>query len=154
MLRLSKLADYAVVVLIKLGQMEGLTTASILSAETGMPEPTVAKLLKGLAGQGIINSSRGARGGYSLASSLTEISIAQVIAAVDGPVMITACCDNNYCSHEVRCGLSAQWDRVNFILRHVLESISLADMCDPNFTMPAAMEPSQVLKETELEISE
>ncbi|MDF7674951.1 SUF system Fe-S cluster assembly regulator [Acetobacteraceae bacterium ESL0709] len=133
MLRLSKLADYAIFILVKLGRMDGLTTASSLAVETGIPEPTVAKLLKTLAAHKIVRSSRGARGGYSLINDLGDVSVASVIMAVDGPVMVTACCDGNSCLHEEKCGLSVQWDRINDSLKEVLEKVSLADMGDPQF---------------------
>ncbi len=67
MLRLSKLADYATVLLVQLGQQDSLVTATALAGATGVPEPTVAKLLKGLAADGLVASHRGARGGYRLA---------------------------------------------------------------------------------------
>ncbi|MBR0559461.1 SUF system Fe-S cluster assembly regulator [Neokomagataea anthophila] len=132
MLRLSKLADYATVILVRLGRYEELVTASALAHETGVPEPTVAKLLKGLAGHQLVISHRGARGGYRLARSLEDVSIATVIAAVDGPISITACCDGRECEHSALCGLSGQWDMVNDAILETLNRITLADMQGPN----------------------
>ncbi|EHH68595.1 SUF system Fe-S cluster assembly regulator [Gluconobacter morbifer] len=128
MLRLSKLADYATVLLVHLGRHEGLATAAALAGETGVPEPTVAKLLKGLASNGLVISHRGARGGYRLAQELEKITVAAVIAAVDGPISITACCDGRECEHSTLCGLSGQWDMVNDAILNTLNSINLADM--------------------------
>ncbi|QDH24002.1 SUF system Fe-S cluster assembly regulator [Neokomagataea tanensis] len=128
MLRLSKLADYATVVLVRLGRYDELVTAAALAQETGVPEPTVAKLLKGLAGHQLVISHRGARGGYRLARPLAEVSIAAVIAAVDGPISITACCDGRECEHSALCGLSGQWDMVNDAILATLNRITLADM--------------------------
>ncbi|QDH16220.1 SUF system Fe-S cluster assembly regulator [Swingsia samuiensis] len=128
MLRLSKLADYATVLLVHLGDQEGLATASTLAKGTGVPEPTVAKLLKGLAASGLIISHRGARGGYKLAHGLENITIAAVITAVDGPISITACCDGRECEHSSLCSLSGQWDMVNDALLKTLNGITLADM--------------------------
>lgn len=133
MLRLSKLADYAIFILITLGRTDSLITASALSVKTGIPEPTVAKLLKTLTVHKILQSSRGARGGYSLVCSLGEISVAQVIDVVDGPVMLTACCDGNPCTHIDKCNLSGQWDVINLALREVLEKVSIADVGNPEF---------------------
>lgn len=128
MLRLSKLADYAAALLVRLGKRGELTTAVTLAHETGMPEPTVAKLLKALAASGLVTSFRGARGGYRLGEPLEAISVARVIRAIDGPISVTACCDGHDCAHGAKCGLSGQWDTVNRAVRNVLESISLADM--------------------------
>ncbi|AOX17092.1 SUF system Fe-S cluster assembly regulator [Kozakia baliensis] len=128
MLRLSKLADYATVLLVQLGRHDNLTTATALASETGVPEPTVAKLLKGLAADGLVVSHRGARGGYRLAQPLEEISVANVITAVDGPIAITACVDGRSCEARATCNLSGHWDMVNNAIRETLMSISLADM--------------------------
>ncbi|MBS1076811.1 SUF system Fe-S cluster assembly regulator [Gluconobacter kondonii] len=128
MLRLSKLADYATVLLVHLGRHDGLATAAALAVETGVPEPTVAKLLKGLATSGLVLSHRGARGGYRLAGELEKVTVAAVIAAVDGPIAITACCDGRECEHSSLCGLSGQWDVVNDAILNTLNSITLADM--------------------------
>ena len=88
MLRLSKLTDYAVVVLVRLGGSEGVQTSTGIAAATGIPEPTVAKVLKTLAASDLVASQRGARGGYRLNRSLAAIPIADVIAAVDGPIAL------------------------------------------------------------------
>lgn len=131
MLRLSKLADYAAVILVRLGRRGELATATTLAQETGVPEPTVAKLLKGLAAGKLVESYRGARGGYRLAETLDDISVARVIRTVDGPISVTACCDGRECGHGETCGLSGQWDMVNQAICQALESITLADMAKP-----------------------
>ncbi|MXV35444.1 SUF system Fe-S cluster assembly regulator [Saccharibacter sp. EH611] len=130
-LRLSKLADYATVILVRLGQRGELATATTLAQETGVPEPTVAKILKGLAAGELVVSYRGARGGYRLAETLADISVARVIRSVDGPIAVTACCDGRECGHGDTCGLSGQWDMVNQAICQALESITLADMAAP-----------------------
>jgi len=128
MLRLSKLADYAAVLLVQLGHHEGLATTTVLSGETGVPEPTVAKILKGLTADGLVISQRGSRGGYRLGRALDEISIASVISVMDGPVVITACVDGRECEARGRCGLFGNWDMVNDAILQTLNSITLADM--------------------------
>ena len=95
MLRLSKLTDYAVVVLVRLSREAGVQTSPGIAASTGIPEPTVAKVLKTLAAGGLVASQRGARGGYRLLRSLAQIPVADVIAAVDGPIALTACVDGS-----------------------------------------------------------
>ena len=89
MLRLSRLTDYAVVVLVRLSAAEGVATSPGISASIGIPEPTVAKVLKALAGQGLVTSTRGAHGGYRLGRPLSEIAISEVIVAIDGPIALT-----------------------------------------------------------------
>ena len=89
MLRLSKLTDYAVVVLVRLAACEGVQTSPMHRAgATGVPEPTVAKVLKTLAASGLVASQRGARGGYRLMRPLAAIPIADVIVAIDGPIAL------------------------------------------------------------------
>ena len=140
MLRLSKLTDYAVVVLIRLSEGEGVSrragcdepvqTSPGIAAATGVPEPTVAKVLKALAGANLVASQRGARGGYRLARPLAEVSVADVIAAVDGPIALTACVDGGAggCDVQSRCAVRGRWDLVNEAIRSALVGITLADM--------------------------
>ena len=96
MLRLSKLTDYAVVVLVRLDSgMESVQTSPGIAATTGIPEPTVAKVLKTLAAAALVTSQRGARGGYRLARPLEDIPVGEVIAAMDGPIALAACVDGS-----------------------------------------------------------
>lgn len=117
-----------------LGEMarteQTLQTASSLSARTGLPEPTVAKVLKLLARGGLIASTRGVNGGYSLARPPEEISMAGVITALEGPVQLTSCVDGSVdcCTHAVNCSLKGKWDPVNTAMRKALEEVSLAEM--------------------------
>ncbi len=103
MLRLSKLADYAVVLLARLGQEGGLHTAPSLSAATGIAEPTVAKVLRILSQASLVEAQRGARGGHRLARPISAIPLSDVIVAVDGPIALTACVDGNTGGCEVTC---------------------------------------------------
>jgi FeS assembly SUF system regulator len=133
MLRVSKLADYAVVVLDKLAVASdcaecGVQTSPSIAAATGVPEPTVAKVLKALSVAGLVTSQRGARGGYRPARVLEEISIAEVIAAIDGPIALTACVDGGGCDVRGLCAVHGRWDLVNNAIRDALSAITLADM--------------------------
>ena len=130
MLRLSKLADYAVVVLIRLSTVDGSQTSPGVAAMTGLPEPTVAKVLKSLTAAGLVTSQRGARGGYRLARPLHGIPVADVVAAIDGPVAITACTEGGAgnCEAESLCPVRGRWDPVNQAVLQALTQISLADM--------------------------
>src|SRR6201990_1439120 len=130
MLRLSKLTDYAVVVLVRLAGMEGVQTSPGISAATGIPEPTVAKVLKTLAAGDLVASQRGARGGYRLNRDLAAIPIADVIAAIDGPIALTACVEGSAseCEAQGLCPMRGRWDPVNDAIHKALSGITLADM--------------------------
>jgi FeS assembly SUF system regulator len=130
MLRLSKLTDYAVVVLVRLSDMEGVQTSPGLAAATGIPEPTVAKVLKTLAASDLVSSQRGARGGYRLTRELSSIPIADVIASIDGPIALTACVEGSGsgCESQGLCPMRGRWDPVNEAIHKALSSITLADM--------------------------
>ena len=130
MLRLSKLTDYAVVVLVRLSHADTVQTSPGIAAATGIPEPTVAKVLKTLAAGNLVSSQRGAKGGYRLNRDLATIPIADVIAAVDGPIALTACVDGALTSCESLglCPMRGRWDPVNEAIHNALSSITLADM--------------------------
>ena len=133
MLRVSKLADYAVVVLDKLAtEIDcvdcAVQTSPSIAAATGVPEPTVAKVLKALSVAGLVTSQRGARGGYRAARPLDEISIAEVIASIAGPIALTACVDGGGCDVRGLCAVHGRWDLVNSAIRDALTAITLADM--------------------------
>ena len=144
MLRLSKLTDYAVVVLLRLAQSERVQTSPGLSAVTGVPEPTVAKVLKILAAADMVTSQRGARGGYRLSQPLAAISVSDVIAAIDGPIALTACVEGSTTGCEVQgmCAVRGRWEVVNDAIRGALGSISLAELSaasiPPAFRVPTA----------------
>jgi FeS assembly SUF system regulator len=137
--RLSKLSDYAVVVLSELGRAQdgAVRTASGLAAATGIAEPTVAKVLKLLASSGLVSSQRGAHGGYRLARPLSAIPISDVIGAIEGPIALTACVDGHVGSCEVECScpVRGRWDPVNAAIRHALSEITLADMACPAWAL-------------------
>jgi FeS assembly SUF system regulator len=131
MLRLSKLADYAVVVLVRLSHQEGVQTAPGIAASTGIPEPTVAKVLKILASAELVASQRGAKGGYRLNRPLALISVTEVISAVDGPIALTACVDgygSTECESQSLCPMRGRWNPVNAAVQRAVAAITLADM--------------------------
>ena len=148
MLRLSKLADYAVVVLVRLSHGEVVQTVPGIARGTGVPEPTVAKVLKLLAQSRLVASQRGARGGYRLARPRAAMSVADVIVAIDGPIALTDCVDGDgRCESEALCPVRGRWNPVNTAVRNALAAITLADMdaaaarprgVAPGHTAPAA----------------
>jgi len=130
MLRLSKLTDYAVVVLVRLDSGTQVQTSPGIAATTGIPEPTVAKVLKTLSGAALVTSQRGARGGYRLARPLEDIPVGEVIAAMDGPITLAACVDGSAteCESLALCPVRGRWDPVNEAIQSALAAITLADM--------------------------
>jgi FeS assembly SUF system regulator len=129
-LRLSKLTDYAVVVLARLEAEGGVQTAPGLAVTTGIAEPTVSKVLKTLGHAGLVEGLRGARGGYRLARPLAAMPLSEVIVAIDGPIALTACVDgaSGSCEAEAVCPVRGRWDRVNEAIRSALSDITLADL--------------------------
>ncbi len=135
MLRLSKLTDYAVVVLVRLSRADRVQTSTGIAATTGIPEPTVAKVLKALAGSSLVVSQRGAHGGYRLARPLEAIPVSGVIAAIDGPIALTACVESGSgdCEVQTLCAMRGRWDPVNDAIKQALGTITLADMQEASF---------------------
>lgn len=135
MIKVSKLADYAVVVLTSLAHSHAENSAALsctnaLAEKTGLPEPTVAKVLKILAKENILVSVRGANGGYRLPAPPNEIQISRIITAVDGPISITECAESDEapCVYTNRCAVKGRWNKVNQAIRGALDAITLADM--------------------------
>lgn len=143
MLRLSKLTDYGMVVMAALADAEDDTrNAADLAAATGVALPTVRKLLKRLNRGGLVNSARGARGGYRLARPADDISIADVIAALEGPVSLTECAAHDgLCSMESVCRLRGHWRVINDAIRDALADVSVADMNRPAPNIPLQPAP-------------
>ncbi|MCB9681800.1 MAG: SUF system Fe-S cluster assembly regulator [Alphaproteobacteria bacterium] len=142
MLRISKLTDYAVVVLAHLARHAHVCvhSASDIASATSIPQPTVAKVLKMLARDGLVQSSRGAHGGYSLGRDPRRITIACVIDSIEGPIGLTACsqtgpASGEGCADEHHCQLSIHWPGINAAVRSALEAISIDALARPE---PAA----------------
>lgn len=134
MFRLSRLTDYAVVVMTQLARTPGrVVTATELAEQVGLPAPTTAKVLKLLAKHKLVGSHRGVSGGYAASRGLGDITLTEVITAIDGPVALTACVDGivGQCTVEDLCPVRGRWDRVNQAIKQALDGISLADMTPP-----------------------
>ena len=130
MIRVTRLTDYAVLVLAEMLRSKGPHTVSHIATSTGVPLPTVAKLLKLLTRNGIVTSYRGATGGYSLQHPATTLTVADVIEAVEGPIAITACMEesNEFCRIESLCPMQGHWDRINRAIRCILKEITLTEI--------------------------
>lgn len=138
MLRISKLTDYGTVLLAHLATHRAdVCSAADVASATGIALPTVSKLLKSLAKSGLVTSTRGANGGYELSRSPREISAADVIDALEGPVSITECSSiDSLCEHEGVCSVGGSWQRINVAIRHALEDVSLSDLLRTNSPVP------------------
>ncbi len=138
MLRISKLTDYGTVLLANLAaNRETVCSAADVSEATGIAVPTVSKLLKSLGRAGLVTSTRGANGGYQLARDPLDISAADIIDALEGPVSITECSANDsQCAHEGVCSVGGAWQRVNIAIRRALEGVSLNDLLRTNSPAP------------------
>ncbi|MGD1878538.1 MAG: SUF system Fe-S cluster assembly regulator [Kiloniellaceae bacterium] len=142
MFRLNRLTDYAVVVMSQMALRGGETrSAQQISDDTGVPLPTVAKLLNLLGRAKLVVSQRGASGGYTLGADPEEITVAQIIQAMEGPIAQTACVDGaaDSCDSEAFGPMRGNWNKVNGAIRHALTSVSLADMMvfPPAFGIPS-----------------
>lgn len=136
--KLSKLTDYAVVLLSFLSQEgRGAQSAKVLADDTGIPGPTVAKLMKQLAKAGLVTSTRGITGGYTLTQAAAQISVADIIVAVEGPIALTACVEQSEddCAVESTCGVAGNWESVNTAVRAALDKVKLTDMAPDWRTM-------------------
>lgn len=111
------------------------TSAAELAERAALPLPTVSKLTKQLAAADLLVSHRGANGGYVLGREPAEISVAEIVAALDGPIALTECMtpDGVVCEIEALCPTRTNWRRINDALVDALESVSLADMARPPF---------------------
>jgi FeS assembly SUF system regulator len=130
MLRLSRLTDYATVILAALAEDPArVQTATALAERTRIGAPTVSKLLKQLHRAGIVISTRGLHGGYRLARPPGQISAAAILDALEGPLALTDCAaGEGHCGIEQTCRVGRAWQRVNLAIRRSLYEVSLAQL--------------------------
>ena len=140
MIRMNKLTDYGVVLLTTFAREpdQGIS-ARELSMRTGIPQPTVVKLLKTLLKAGLLVSQRGTKGGYALSRPPEEVPVSAVIEALEGPLAITECNVPGTCEHERRCPARPNWTAVNEVIHDALSRLTLAQMTRP--VPPRAQRP-------------
>jgi FeS assembly SUF system regulator len=135
MIRLGKLTDYGLVLMtyIARSQDQSLHAACSLSKESQLPLPTVTKLLKSLHQGGLLISQRGIKGGYSLAKSPGEISVAEIIVALEGPIALTECSTDTsgLCGLETCCPVKDNQRIISQVVRGALEKVMLSDLVHP-----------------------
>lgn len=142
MLRISKLTDYGTVVLAALAHASSSRmSATDLATQTGISLPTVSKLLKNLGKANIVSATRGAHGGYELARSADDISAADIIDALEGPVSITECSsDDSQCNYEDVCNTGTAWQKINSAIRSALTDVSLSELARDSQTQSNNMQ--------------
>jgi len=135
MIRLAKLTDYGLVLMTTMARKSSapVHTARDLASVTRLPLPTVSKLLKQLLQSGLMASHRGINGGYSLAKEPTEISLAEIIAAIEGPIALTECSTDvtGLCDLERSCPIKTNQRVVSEVVRGALQKVMLADLMQP-----------------------
>ncbi|MCK0099015.1 SUF system Fe-S cluster assembly regulator [Qipengyuania sp. S6317L1] len=148
-MRLSNLTDYAIITMCQAAAHcgDGRVSAAELAHESGLPVPTVQRLVSKLTRAHLLRSVRGVNGGLQLGRPAAAITVADIVEAVEGPIALTACADHGDCDYEAGCNMKPHWPLINSKLRGALAEISLADLRQE----PAA-EPSQTNSQEELTV--
>lgn len=133
MLRVTKLTDYATVVLTVLAaQQAEVLSATELADAAGLESPTVSKLLKPLAQAGLVEGLRGVRGGYRLTRPADQITLIEIVEAMEGPLAITECSQHqSQCGIAEQCGVRSNWRLINDVVADALRGVTLAQMLHP-----------------------
>jgi FeS assembly SUF system regulator len=142
MIRISRLTDYGIVLMTHMAaHTERVHNAAEVAADAHLPLPTVSKLLRLLAKEGLLESHRGVKGGYGLGRPAEAITVGSIIRALEGPVAITTCTGDatGACEHESLCPTRGHWHLINLAVRQALDSVTLADMAAHPRRMPLPM---------------
>jgi Rrf2 family iron-sulfur cluster assembly transcriptional regulator len=132
-MKVSTRGDYASRALLSLALHAGGAPTSVrdIAERTGLPQPYLEQILLALKGAGLVRSKRGVGGGYVLARPPDEIKLADIVSAVDGPIVVGDFGEphkNGACDHEGQCVLLAVWASVGQHMRHHLDGFTLADI--------------------------
>ena len=135
MIRLAKLTDYGLVLMTTMARKgkASVHNARDLAIATSLPLPTATKVLKQLLQSGLLMSHRGINGGYSLAKEPAEISAAEIIAAMEGPIALTECSTDvtGLCDLERSCPIKSNQRVISEVIRGALQKVMLSDMAQP-----------------------
>ncbi len=145
MIRLSKLTDYGIVLMTRFAVDSAVHTARELADDTGVPLPTVSKVLKALAHEELLVSHRGVKGGYRLSRAPQEISIAQIIAAFEQIAMTECTSIGLSCELEATCPVRGNWQKIGLAIRNALQDLTLADMTTPLPMITARVNKGQLI---------
>ncbi len=135
-MKVSTRGDYASRALLSLAlRADEVAPTSVrdIAERTGLPQPYLEQILLALKGAGLVRSKRGVGGGYVLARPASEITLGQIVSAVDGPIMVGdfgAPHENGACDHEGQCVLLSVWAEVGEHMRQHLDSFTLEDMVE------------------------
>jgi FeS assembly SUF system regulator len=129
MLRLSKKADYALMAMKHLAQRENSSSAREIAEQYDIPIELMAKVLQRLARRGLLVSQQGTRGGYHLARGASTISVADVIQAIDGPVVVTACTSQaGQCGQFSKCNVRDPLWRIRQLILSALATCTVSEL--------------------------
>ena len=133
MLRIGKLTDYAMLIMSQMARQPDLVlSATVLAEGLHLPLPTVSKILKMLSEAKLVNSIRGAEGGYHLARSARTITVTDVIAAMEGEMAMTECCEKiSTCTITASCSMRQNWRKINKKIKTMLGKLTILDMSLP-----------------------
>lgn len=135
MIRLAKLTDYGLVLMTIMARdsVAAVHTARDLALASHLPLPTVSKVLKQLLQSGLLTSHRGLKGGYGLAKEPAEISVAEIVTALEGPIALTECSTDHsgMCELERSCPTKANQRIISQVMRGALEKVALSDLARP-----------------------
>lgn len=133
MLRIGKLTDYALLIMSQIAkEPQAILSATLLAETLHLGTPTVSKILKILSEANLVTSTRGAEGGYSLSRSPNDITVAEIIAAMEGEIAMTECSQNpGLCTIDSLCTLKENWLKINDTIKKFLNQVTLLDMQQP-----------------------
>lgn len=156
MIKISRMADYAILLVCKMSSVEDkVYSAHELSTITALKITTISKILTKLTKANVTNSIRGVTGGYKLMMKAEDISIGDIIDIIDGQVALTVCVDedkNHSCELESMCPSQGNWQVINNTVRNALNSVSIAEMANPfvaNLQYKKSMKPDSISKRVE-----
>jgi FeS assembly SUF system regulator len=132
MIRIGKLTDYAILILSVMGRQITTLSAAYIAENLHLTTPTVSKVLKMLAEAKLVKSIRGVEGGYYLAKPIADITVADVILAMEGEIYLTACCEQpGLCTIDTFCSMRENWIRINKMVHSFLAQWKVMDICTP-----------------------
>jgi Rrf2 family protein len=129
-LRFTKRADYGLMAIhyIALHDDPGSVSAKRIAEEFRIPPELLAKILQRLAKQGLVVSHNGPKGGYALGRRPSEITVGDVVRALEGPIHIVSCLEDDDCPQLSRCNLRRPIQKVQAAISQVLDTMTLAEL--------------------------
>jgi FeS assembly SUF system regulator len=134
---MGKLTDYGIVMMSHFASnLQVQHSAHAIAEAVKVPLPTVRKVLKLLSHSGLLKSERGAMGGYSLSRQPDDITVAEIITAIEGPIALTECVStDSHCDQETHCAVQTNWSKINDAVFHALDEVKLSDMLSPQSSL-------------------